>query len=90
MNDLSTTIDTYLEAYGEPDAGRRIALIEQVWAPDGHLFAESDGQLADEPPLLLPCRRRRGAVALHHAHHLRHTARHHPRRDRRGALLHGR
>jgi hypothetical protein len=42
MNDLSTTIDTtidtHLEAYGEPDAGRRLALIEQVWAPDGHLF----------------------------------------------------
>jgi hypothetical protein len=38
MNDLSTTIDTYLEAYGEPDGNRRIALIEQVWAPDGHLF----------------------------------------------------
>ena len=38
MNDLSTTIDTYLEAYGEPDGSRRIALIEQVWAPDGHLF----------------------------------------------------
>jgi hypothetical protein len=38
MNDLTTTIDTYLEAYGEPDGNRRIALIEQVWAPDGHLF----------------------------------------------------
>ena len=35
---LEATIDTYLEAYLEPDADRRAQLIEQVWAPDGHLF----------------------------------------------------
>ena len=35
---LEATIDTYLEAYLEPDAERRARLIEQVWAPDGHLF----------------------------------------------------
>ena len=35
---LEATIDTYLEAYLEPDAERRARSIEQVWAPDGHLF----------------------------------------------------
>ena len=35
---LEATIDTYLEAYLEPDAERRTRLIEQVWATDGHLF----------------------------------------------------
>ena len=35
---LEATIDTYLEAYLEPDGDRRDPLIEQVWAPDGHLF----------------------------------------------------
>jgi len=37
MNDLETTIDTYLEAYGETDASRRATLIAQVWSPDGQL-----------------------------------------------------
>ena len=32
MSDLTATIDTYLDAYGEPDATRRAKLIEQVWA----------------------------------------------------------
>jgi hypothetical protein len=35
---LEATIDTNLEAYLEPDAERRVQLIEQVWAPEGHLF----------------------------------------------------
>lgn len=35
---LEATIDTYLEAYLEPDADRRTRLIDQVWAPEGHLF----------------------------------------------------
>lgn len=34
---LASTIDTYLEAYGEADAGRRGALIAEVWAADGRL-----------------------------------------------------
>ncbi len=34
---LATTIDTYLEAYGETDATRRDALIAQVWTADGRL-----------------------------------------------------
>jgi hypothetical protein len=37
MSDITTTIDTYLEAYGETDAARRTKLIEQVWAVDGEL-----------------------------------------------------
>ena len=35
---IEATIDTHLEAYLEPNAGRRAQLIEQVWAPEGHLF----------------------------------------------------
>ena len=38
MNDLTTTIDTYLEAWNETDATRRADLIETVWAADGHLI----------------------------------------------------
>ena len=43
--DLAGTIDTYLDAYGEPDAARRMQLIEQVWAADGRLLDPPlDGQ----------------------------------------------
>jgi len=38
MTDLRSTIDTYLDAYGEPDAARRGDLVTQVWAEDGHLI----------------------------------------------------
>jgi hypothetical protein len=38
MTDMTATIDTYLEAYGESDTNRRVALIEQVFAPEGHVF----------------------------------------------------
>ncbi len=38
MSDLTATIDTYLDAYGEPDATRRAELIERAWAADGHLI----------------------------------------------------
>ncbi len=38
MNDITRVIDTYLEAYGEPDSARRVALIERVWAVDGQLI----------------------------------------------------
>jgi len=37
MSDLDTTIDTYLDAYGETDPVRRDQLIAQVWAVDGQL-----------------------------------------------------
>ena len=43
MTDLHSTIDTYLDAYGEPDAARRDELIARVWAEDGHLV---------DPPLV--------------------------------------
>jgi len=38
MTDMTTAIDTYLEAYGETDTDRRIALIEQVFAAESHVF----------------------------------------------------
>jgi hypothetical protein len=38
MSDSATTIDTYLEAYGEANATARRALIERAWAPDGALI----------------------------------------------------
>jgi hypothetical protein len=37
MNDLNTTIDIYLDAYGETDGARRRALIAAAWAADGQL-----------------------------------------------------
>jgi hypothetical protein len=42
---LTSTIDTYLDAYGEADPVRRMQLIEQVWAADGRLLDPPlDGQ----------------------------------------------
>lgn len=38
MTDLHSTIDTYLEAYGEPDGDRRSELVSRVWADDGQLI----------------------------------------------------
>jgi hypothetical protein len=38
MTDVTTTIDTYLEAYSESDDTRRAELISQVWTADGHLI----------------------------------------------------
>jgi len=38
MSDITTTIDTHLEAYAETDAARRRALIEKIWAADGQLI----------------------------------------------------
>jgi hypothetical protein len=37
MNDITTTVDTYLAAWSEPDPGRRSQLIEQAWDGDGRL-----------------------------------------------------
>lgn len=36
--DLTTTVDGYLSAYGEPDPARRSKLIGEVWAEDGRLI----------------------------------------------------
>jgi SnoaL-like domain len=38
MSDLSTTIDTYLEAYCETDAARRDELVARAWAENGELI----------------------------------------------------
>ncbi len=38
MSDLTSTIDTHLAAYAEPDATVRGPLLEQAWAPDGILL----------------------------------------------------
>ncbi len=38
MSDVTTTVDTYLEAYSEPDAARRNELLEKVFAADGQLI----------------------------------------------------
>lgn len=45
VTNLTTTIDTYLVAWTEPDATKRVRLIEQVWAADGRLI---DPPLASE------------------------------------------
>ena len=37
-SDITTTVDTYLEAYGEPDAERRAELVRAAWAEDGQLI----------------------------------------------------
>jgi hypothetical protein len=37
MTDLTTTIDTYLTAYGEPDPGLRAGLIERAWSDEAEL-----------------------------------------------------
>lgn len=37
MSDITATIDTYLAAWNEPDAGTRAPLIEKAWAADGVL-----------------------------------------------------
>ncbi len=37
MNDLTTVIDAWLEAFAEEDVERRMKLIEQAWSPDGRL-----------------------------------------------------
>ena len=46
VTDVATTIDTYLAAYGEPDAARRRELVDQVWAEGGQLVdppADAEG-----------------------------------------------
>jgi hypothetical protein len=37
MSDLETTVDTYLAAYGEPDATARLAQVEQAFTAEGRL-----------------------------------------------------
>ena len=41
MTDPTQTNTDYLSTWTEPDAGRRLVLIEQVWAPHGSLHISS-------------------------------------------------
>lgn len=36
--DLTTTVDTHLAGYAEPDQAKRLELLGSVWAPDGELI----------------------------------------------------
>jgi hypothetical protein len=52
MPDVTTTVDTYLSAYGEPDADRRAQLIARAWADDARLIdppltGEGHGGISD-------------------------------------------
>jgi hypothetical protein len=38
MSDLTSTIDTYLSAWGEQDPAARAELVARVWANDGRLI----------------------------------------------------
>jgi hypothetical protein len=38
MSDLATLIDTHLEAYADPDATRRAAAVQRIWAAGGRLI----------------------------------------------------
>jgi hypothetical protein len=38
MNDLTTTVDTYLAAWNETDRDQRRMLIEKAWTPGGRLI----------------------------------------------------
>ena len=61
--DITTTVDTWLEAYAEPDAGRRADLVAAVWADDGYLAdppfdARGTGAPGEAPSA--PCQDRGG------------------------------
>jgi hypothetical protein len=46
VSDVTTTIDTYLAMWNEPDATRRLEHIRRAWAEDGHYVdpaLEADG-----------------------------------------------
>jgi hypothetical protein len=52
MTDVTTTVDTYLAMWNEPEPAKRAALIEQAWARDGRyldpvLEAEGYAALSD-------------------------------------------
>ena len=67
MNDLTTVIDAWLEAFAEEDVERRTKLIEQAWSPEGRLVdppleGEGYGGLSE-------------AADLVHTHYAGHTFR---------------
>lgn len=38
MSDLATLIDAHLTAYADPDASRRAAVVQRIWAAGGQLI----------------------------------------------------
>jgi hypothetical protein len=74
--DVTTTVDTYLAAWTEPDAARRATLIERAWSIDGRLVdppfaAEGHAAISDMAATLqtqFPDHRfrRASAVDTHH------------------------
>ena len=49
MSDVTTTVDTYLAMWNEPDPVARAELIERAWTPDGRYrdpLLEADGHVA--------------------------------------------
>lgn len=82
MDDIVTTVDTYLAAYNEIDADRRMTLIEKVWASDGRLVdppleAVGHGGISDMAAAVhaqFPgCTFRRSSGVDSHHDHLRFT-----------------
>ncbi len=82
MDDIVTTVDTYLAAYNEIDADRRMTLIEKVWASDGRLVdppleAVGHGGISDMATAVhaqFPgCTFRRSSGVDSHHDHLRFT-----------------
>lgn len=58
MNDLSTLIDRYLAAYGDPDKTRRTLAVSGIWAEGGELIdppltATGHGQIVAQSDALL-------------------------------------
>jgi hypothetical protein len=78
MTDHTSTVDTHLEGYGEPDPARRARLVAAAWAQDGELIdppltAAGHTGISDQAAALhaqFPGHtfRRASAVDEHHGH----------------------
>ena len=49
--DVNELIEVYTGAWGEPERGRRLALLEQAWAEDG-LYADPSAHVAGRTALV--------------------------------------